>query len=195
MICETFLPRLFFGKTKTLSPVVRALSKMPVKKNRPGTPESSDFRSGEVLRIHARERRTGKGRDGRGGGELSNTDHLQTLSEDRRDRKKSWDVVYESRLKGLVRNFQVTDKRLLLRTKGTYAWLSIRGTTVSGTVLSATEFRDDLCARYTFSPVNLKRYCDGSGTAFGVTHALSCYIGSLVIVHHNEIRDELLYLS
>ena len=32
MIQETFLPRLFFGDTKTLSPFVGDLSTMPVKK-------------------------------------------------------------------------------------------------------------------------------------------------------------------
>ena len=31
-ICETFLPRLFFRKTKTLSPAVGAISTMPVNK-------------------------------------------------------------------------------------------------------------------------------------------------------------------
>ena len=30
---------------------------------------------------------------------------------------------------------------------------------------------------------------------FGVAHEISCSTGGLVIVHHNEIRDELLYLS
>ena len=33
MIWEDFLPRLFFGKTKTLSPIVGAISTMPVKKS------------------------------------------------------------------------------------------------------------------------------------------------------------------
>ena len=33
MIRETFLPRLLFGKTKTLSPVLGALSTMSVKKS------------------------------------------------------------------------------------------------------------------------------------------------------------------
>ena len=32
IIRENFLPRLFFGNTKTLSPFVGALSKIPVKK-------------------------------------------------------------------------------------------------------------------------------------------------------------------
>ena len=31
MIQETFLPCLFFGKTKTLSPIVGTLSTMPIK--------------------------------------------------------------------------------------------------------------------------------------------------------------------
>ena len=51
-----------------------------------------------------------------------------------------------------------------------------------------------LCARYNVSPVNLQSHCDGYGTALGVTHALSCRIGGLIIARHNEICDELLYL-
>ena len=103
---------------------------------KPGTPESSDVRSVEVLKLHARERRTGTGCDGRG--MLSNANHLRTLSEEICDRKKAWDVAYKSRIKGLVNNFQGTDKRLLLRAKSIDAWLSVRGTKVSGKVLSAT---------------------------------------------------------
>ena len=101
-----------------------------------------------------------------GGGALSNAGHLRTLSEERRDGKKSRDLAYKSRLKGLVSNLKGTDKRLLLRGKITGAWMSVRVTTVSGTVLSATEFRNFLCARYNVSPVNLQSHCDGCGTAF-----------------------------
>ena len=73
-----------------------------------------------------------------GGWGLSNANHLRTLSEERRDRKKSRDVAYKSRLKFLVINLQGTDKHLLLRAKITGAWMSVCGTTVSGTVLSDT---------------------------------------------------------
>ena len=52
-----------------------------------------------------------------------------------------------------------------------------------------------LCARYNVSPLNLQRHCVGCGTAFGVTHSLSCSIGGLVVVCHNKIRDKILYLS
>ena len=75
-----------------------------------------------------------------GGGGFSNADHFRTLSKEQRDGKESWDVAYESRLKGLVSNLKGTYKRLLIRAKITGAWLRVRGITVSGTVLSATGF-------------------------------------------------------
>ena len=77
-----------------------------------------------------------------GGGAFSNTDHLQTLGEKQLDWKKDRDVAHEYRIKGLVNDIKSTDKRLPIRVKSTRAWLSVRGTTVSGTVLSATESRD-----------------------------------------------------
>ena len=130
-----------------------------------------------------------------GGGGFSNVNHLWNLSEKRRDGNKAWDVAYESRLNGFVSNLQGTDKPLLLRVKSIVAWLSLRGTTVSGTVLSATEFWYFLCARYNVSPINLQIHCDGCGTALGVTYLLSYSIGSLVITLHNKIRDNIFYRS
>ena len=60
------------------------------------------------------------------------------------------------------------------------------GTKVSGTVLSATEFRDFLCTRYNVSPLNLQSHWDGCGTAFGATHVLICSTGGLVIAHQKN---------
>ena len=73
-----------------------------------------------------------------GGGKFSNAVHLRTLSENPQEGKKDCDFAHKSRLKGLVRDIKGTDKRLLLHAKITSAWLSVRGTIVSGTVLSAT---------------------------------------------------------
>ena len=129
-----------------------------------------------------------------GGGAFSNADHLWTISEEQRDGKKDRDVAHKYRLKGLVRGLKFTDKHLLLRAKITGVWLNVCGTTVSGTVLSATVCRDFLCVCYNVSPVNFQSHCDECGTVFGVTHTHGCSIGSLVIAHHNKIRDELLYL-
>ena len=76
------------------------------------------------------------------GGELYNADQLWTLIEERLDGKKDQDVAHKSRFKGLVLDLKGTDKCLLLRAKITGAWLSVHGTTISSTVLSATDFRD-----------------------------------------------------
>ena len=130
------MPHIFFGNKKTLSPVVGYLSKMPFRKYSLGllntvTSAQEKYLSstrGSIELIQAVA----------GGGEFSNADHLRTLSEDQRERKESQDVAYKYRLKGLVRYIKDNDKSLLLRAKSTGAWMSIRGTTVSVTVLSAT---------------------------------------------------------
>ena len=77
MLREKFLPRLFFGMTKALSPVVRALSNMPVRKSglrllNPVTSAqekylSSTRGSAELIRAMT------------GGGVFSNANHFLTL--------------------------------------------------------------------------------------------------------------------
>ena len=138
MIDETFLPCLFFGKKKTLSPIVGALSKILVKKSRLGV--LNPLTSSQEKYLSYMWGSADLIRSVTGGGAFSNVDHLQTLSEKRRDRKKYRDVACKSILKGLVSNLKGTNKRLLLPAKSTCAWMIVCGTTVSGTVLSATEF-------------------------------------------------------
>ena len=65
MIRETFLPRLFFGNMKTIYPIVGALSKILVNKSVLGSPEPSDVRTGEIIKLLAGERGTVSDRDGR----------------------------------------------------------------------------------------------------------------------------------
>ena len=182
MICENFLSRLFFGKTKTLYPVVGDIFTMPVRKNILGL--LNTVTSSQVKHLSSTRGSTEQTRAVTGGGGFSNADHLWTLNEERRDGKEYWDVAYESILKSLVSDIKGTDNILLLRSKSTGAWLSVRGTTVSGTVLSATEFRDFLCTRYNVSPVNLQSHCGRCGTALEVAHTLNCSIGGLVITRH-----------
>ena len=187
MIWENVLPRIFFGKTKTLPPIVGALSTMLVKKDGLGllSPVNSSLDKylisprGSTELIWAVM----------GGGELSNADHLRTLGEERRGGKKDQEAAYKTKLKGLLRYLKVTNRRLILRAKSIGAWMSVSGTTVSGTVLSATEFWYFLCTCYNVSPLNLQSQCNRCGTTFGVTHTLSCGTGVLVIARHNEIRE------
>ena len=192
MIWEKSLPRLFFRKTKNLSPIVGAQSTMPVKKSGMGilnTLTSSQEKylisqRGSVKLVRAVT-----------GGRFSNADHLRALGEERRNGKKYREAVYETKVKDLVRAIKFTGKRLTICSKITGAWLSVCGATVSGTVLPATEFQYLSCARYNVSPLNLQIHSDGCGTEFGVTDALICIIGGLVIARHNKIRDKLFYIS
>ena len=126
---------------------------------------------------------------------FSDSDHIYTSGEERCDRKKDWETENETKLEGLVCYLKGANRRQILRAKIIGAWLRVCGTTASGTVLSATEFWDFLCASYNVSPLNLQSHCKVCGTAFGVMHTLSCSTGSLVISRHNKIRDEILYIS
>ena len=96
MIRETFFPRIFLGKTKTLSPVVGALSMMPVNKSGLGllntvTSAQENYLSSTRGSIELVQAMTG-------GGALSISDHLRTISEEQHDRKKDRNVVHKSRL-------------------------------------------------------------------------------------------------
>ena len=117
-----------------------------------------------------------------GGGVFSNADHLCTLSEEQRDGNKDREVAHKSRIKGLVRNIKGADKRLLIRAKRTGAWMNVRGTIVSGTLLSATEFRDFYVLVYHPNPtksiliVGLENL--DTGKVFGALHGLGVTLGT-----------------
>ena len=57
-------------------------------------------------------------------------------------RKSLWtkirDDTIESNIKGLFKDLAALDYRLIIRTKSTGFWLTVRGTTVTVTVLAAT---------------------------------------------------------
>ena len=44
-------------------------------------------------------------------------------------------------------------------------------------------------------PLDIQTHCNIYGTAFGMTHALICSIGGLVIACHNKIHNKILNLS
>ena len=181
------LPRLFFGKTKNLSPILGTLSMMPIKVARLALLNTVTPQKEKYLRSH-------KGSaelimDVTGGGALLNSDHLWTILDEMRDVKKEREFVNETKLKGLSRYLKGTERSLLLQAKSSGAWPGVRGTTVSGTVLSAMDFWDLLCARYNVYPVNLQSHWYGYGNTFGVMHTLICITGGPVIARHNEIRD------
>ena len=50
------------------------------------------------------------------------------------------------------------------------------------------KFRDALCLRFGWQPVNLPLTCV-CGKSFSVEHAFSCPCSGLPSIHHNEVRD------
>ena len=73
---------------------------------------------------------------------------------------------------GVVSNQGAFEKHLFFRNKHTGSWLSVQGTTVTGTVLAAMEFSNLLCARYNFDLPNLQNKCNSCLQAFYVHHIL-----------------------
>ena len=135
MIQETFLPHIFFRKTKTLSPIIGNLSMMPLKMAGLGLLNLVPLDKKKYIISHWESAELISAMTG--GGAFSNADQLRTLGEERRDGKKDREVAKETKLKGLVQDLRVTNRRLILRSKITGAFMSVRGTTVSGTLLSA----------------------------------------------------------
>ena len=101
MIQETFLTRLFFGNTKILSFIVGALSTIPVKKSGPGLLNPVRSEQEKYLSSHQGSAELVWAVTGEGA--FSNADHLQTIGEERHDRKKDQDAMYKTKLKCLVR--------------------------------------------------------------------------------------------
>ena len=81
--------------------------------------------------------------------------------------------------------------RQLTMSKERGAWLSTIPATVNGTELSAIEFCDRLHQGYNKNPPDMCSKCDGCGAKFTLAHALGCRKGGLIILRHDEIKDEL----
>ncbi len=70
------------------------------------------------------------------------------------------------------------------------AWLSVFPNRLNGTSLSADESRDNVCLRYNHSPLDMPAACDGCRAKILVKHALSCKVGGLVHIQHDDVVDE-----
>ena len=83
-------------------------------------------------------------------------DNIRAVKGGIRDGKKDWDATNDAKLQGVFSNQYAFEKRLILCAKHMGACLSIWGTTVTGIVIAATEFRDFYVLVTTFSPLTSK---------------------------------------
>ena len=86
-------------------------------------------------------------------------------------------------------------KRVIRRAGKTGNWLSVHPREHNGKELAAVEWRDSLAIRFGNTPKDLQKICDGCGQDNSFTHEMDCKKGGLVIMHHNEIIDELCFLA
>ena len=103
-------------------------------------------------------------------------------------------IANDAKPHGITSSQGATEKHLFLHAKQMGAWLSIWGTMVTGTVLTATYFRAFKCSHYNIKPLNLQNKFVGCMQTILVHHALICPNGVLVIACHNEIRGDIFHL-
>ncbi|KAL7508573.1 hypothetical protein ACHAXN_005644, partial [Cyclotella atomus] len=64
----------------------------------------------------------------------------------------------------------------------------------NGTVLLGEEWRDNAQLRYNLFPLELPEKCDGCGVKLCVEHALSCKVGGMVHIQHDNVAQEFVFL-
>ena len=75
----------------------------------------------------------------------------------------------------------------LSKEKGSSSWLSVFPLEEHGFYLHKGEFRDALCLRYGWKPINIPQTCN-CDIQFTVDHAMICHMGGFPTIRH-EIRD------
>ena len=69
-------------------------------------------------------------------------------------------------------------------------WLTMMPSRYNGTELSTEEFRDNARIRFGLVPLGLPCTCDGCQHSFSVDHALTCKLGGLIGLRHDDAKDE-----
>ena len=75
----------------------------------------------------------------------------------------------------------------LVRASNSGAWLSAIPNNLCDNILSKDEWRDNLRLRYGLVPLNLEPICDGCGKRADVEHYLSCPVGGLRTMRHDQL--------
>ena len=119
---------------------------------------------------------------------FSTTDHIKVGKEEISDGRKTRGGINDAKIEVIVDTLDDFYCCLILTSKQMGSSLTIQGNMVTGTVLSATQFRDFLCVLYNFTPPKIQKKCDGSSQYFSVCHRLICRNVGLVIARHIEVH-------
>ena len=117
---------------------------------------------------------------------VQRADHLKIKNRMKKRRK----ALQEERAQDIFRqlNPQLQRSVELTQEKGSSAWLTVLPVVEHGFLLHKGEFRDALSMRYGWNLNNTPRSCN-CGTSFSLDHAMTCHMGSIPTIRHNEIRD------
>ncbi|KAL7503120.1 hypothetical protein ACHAXN_000965, partial [Cyclotella atomus] len=124
------------------------------------------------------------------GGELNLAEHKAAVrkasTKAREKRVKLARELLDERIErlGQRESFRIT------RAKLSSPWLTCFPSRLHGTELSGEEFRDNIRLRYNLAPLSMPSKCDGCGEKMTVEHALSCKVGGLVHIRHDDVAEE-----
>ena len=123
--------------------------------------------------------------------DFDQTLHKTKMREARKNHEEKQNAVDKDKLDELLAILPADQKRAIRRIidNNCSLWLTSLPLLKDNFDLSATEFRDALCARYRKPLKRSFSRCDGCQQDFDLQHALSCKKGGLVTLRHNEIRD------
>jgi len=124
------------------------------------------------------------------GSPLCASAHRVAASIGRRSVRKRQKEATEARLAAIIADARPMDKRRIIRSAGTGAWLTTMPSLLNGSDLSAEEFRDGIRLRFGLTPTALPHRCDGCGDRFTTEHAMSCRKGGLILQRHNDLAAE-----
>ena len=69
-------------------------------------------------------------------------------------------------------------------------WLTTVPSTLNAASLSRDEFIADANIRHGMDPPGIPTHCDGCGARSSVKHSLKCKNGGLVVLRHDEVKNE-----
>ena len=188
-IAQTFLPALFHGTTppRTLTSLPRKAAGLSL--SNPEHTKAPNYSTSIEATAHLSNALTDST------SQFSFREHTDTVKAARSAHKDLRTSTASDTLLSFLAMQPDHYQRIIKRATSTGQWLSVIPTTDSNTILAPVEFIDSVCLRYGIRPQHLPKYCDGCHGPFTIEHSLNCKKDGLVILRHNELRDQLAALA